>query len=539
MSWFLVFAFLVVTLGMGTAGFVYYNHQKEDFKEQRKNELLAIAELKVRQIEKWREERQRDAEIIFNSPFIAHQVEKGQRSPEGSELNQEVLSFMASLQMYGGYESVFLLDAIGSLRASVPTWRKPGGPSAQSLIARAIHERRIVFSDLYRDEAQDRILIDLFVPILLSRNRGNRLIGIMVLRTEPRDFLYPLIQAWPIPSPTAESLLVRREGDEIVFLNELRHQRNTALILRLPMSRQDLPSSMGLRGQQGVVEAVDYRGVKVLAAIQRIPDSPWILIAKIDQQEIYLPIRGHKLMLMIVGGLLILATGLIVALIWRQQGAVFREKQYRAELERQALSKHYESLTKYANDIILLYDHELRIVEANDRAVSSYGYTRDELFLLNAWDLRPPESKSILETTLKQAKDQKSLVFETVHQRKNGTPFPVEVSVRVIEVEGKEFHQSIIRDITERKQAEKAREKLIHELQEAFTKVKTLSGLLPICASCKKVRDDKGYWNQIETYIRDRSEAEFSHGICPECMKKLYPNFCEDEEGKGDEIRRP
>ncbi|MCK5340166.1 MAG: hypothetical protein KAJ60_03780, partial [Desulfobulbaceae bacterium] len=62
-------------------------------------------------------------------------------------------------------------------------------------------------------------------------------------------------------------------------------------------------------------------------------------------------------------------------------------------------------------------------------------------------------------------------------------------------------------------------------LQEALTKVKTLSGFIPICASCKKIRDDKGYWNQIEAYIQKHSNAEFSHGICPECLKKLYPEF--------------
>jgi hypothetical protein len=79
------------------------------------------------------------------------------------------------------------------------------------------------------------------------------------------------------------------------------------------------------------------------------------------------------------------------------------------------------------------------------------------------------------------------------------------------------------KSIVAQKDAEEAKGKLIMELQDALTKVKKLSGLLPICASCKKIRDDKGYWNQIETYIGEHSEAEFSHGICPECMKKLYP----------------
>jgi hypothetical protein len=79
---------------------------------------------------------------------------------------------------------------------------------------------------------------------------------------------------------------------------------------------------------------------------------------------------------------------------------------------------------------------------------------------------------------------------------------------------------------------EKEREKIISDLQDALRKVKALSGLLPICASCKKIRDDKGYWNQIESYIREHSEADFSHGLCPECLQRLYPEFCEDEKGE-------
>ncbi len=76
------------------------------------------------------------------------------------------------------------------------------------------------------------------------------------------------------------------------------------------------------------------------------------------------------------------------------------------------------------------------------------------------------------------------------------------------------------------------REQLILQLQEALAQVKTLRGLLPICASCKKIRDDRGYWSQIETYIGDRSDAEFTHGLCPECAKKLYPEYSEDTEIK-------
>jgi hypothetical protein len=88
---------------------------------------------------------------------------------------------------------------------------------------------------------------------------------------------------------------------------------------------------------------------------------------------------------------------------------------------------------------------------------------------------------------------------------------PVEVSTRLIEFRDRKAFLAVVRDITSRKDAE--------------AKIKLLSGFLPICASCKKIRDDKGNWQQLESYIRDHSEAEFSHGLCPDCVKKLYPGL--------------
>jgi len=89
-------------------------------------------------------------------------------------------------------------------------------------------------------------------------------------------------------------------------------------------------------------------------------------------------------------------------------------------------------------------------------------------------------------------------------------------------------NKDLTREVAERKRAQQEREEVIRQLQEALAQVKKLSGLLPICASCKKIRDDHGYWQQVEEYIRDHSEAQFSHGICPDCARKLYPQFYVD-----------
>ena len=112
----------------------------------------------------------------------------------------------------------------------------------------------------------------------------------------------------------------------------------------------------------------------------------------------------------------------------------------------------------------------------------------------------------------------------TERRRRDGTLVEVELHAVPLRVDQEiKGGYGIYQDITERRRHEAERERLVRELQEALANVKTLRGLLPICASCKNVRDDQGYWSRIETYLRAHSEAEFSHGICPACAKQLYP----------------
>jgi PAS domain-containing protein len=139
------------------------------------------------------------------------------------------------------------------------------------------------------------------------------------------------------------------------------------------------------------------------------------------------------------------------------------------------------------------------------------------------WDI--PKLRELLETILPQKATFDN--YEVEHDFATiGSRIMLLNARQIQRVLGKErIILLAIEDITERKRAEKERERLIRELQDTLAKVKQLSGMLPICSSCKKIRNDKGYWSQVEVYIRDNSEAEFTHGICPECMKKLYPDF--------------
>src|SRR5258706_50818 len=118
---------------------------------------------------------------------------------------------------------------------------------------------------------------------------------------------------------------------------------------------------------------------------------------------------------------------------------------------------------------------------------------------------------------------------------KFGGVIPFETNTRIFNMKGEEVVLSIARDITERRQAQAAREKLIQELQHALAQVKSLKGLLPICSWCKRIRDDHGYWLEVEAYLHENSEVDFSHGICPECTERYKKQHLEKRSKSGSQ----
>jgi PAS domain S-box-containing protein len=190
----------------------------------------------------------------------------------------------------------------------------------------------------------------------------------------------------------------------------------------------------------------------------------------------------------------------------------------------------FRSVAQSAKDAIITADRHGNIAFCNTAASKMFKYREDELIGQSVGILMPQRFREAHEKGISMvvATGKSRLIGEIIELfgiTQEGREFPIELSLSTWKSGEDVFYTGIIRDITERKQHEKERDRLIDSLKKSLAKVRALSGLLPICASCKKIRDDKGYWNQIEAYIRDHSEAEFSHGICPECSKKLYPEY--------------
>ncbi len=210
------------------------------------------------------------------------------------------------------------------------------------------------------------------------------------------------------------------------------------------------------------------------------------------------------------------------------------EERRKAEEALAASREELDSIIKTVPDIIYRLDDDSRISFISD-AVRIYGYEPEDLLGADIFTIVHQEDRSNARYRVNErrtgARSTRSFELRLLTKDKRPIPFEIfNISAQGLYHTQKPIEsaflgtQGIARDITKRKKAEKEREKLIRELQEAMAEVKTLSGLLPICASCKKVRDDKGYWNQIEEYLENQVDVSFSHGICPECLKELYGN---------------
>lgn len=220
------------------------------------------------------------------------------------------------------------------------------------------------------------------------------------------------------------------------------------------------------------------------------------------------------------------AAGVIYAGIEAVRDVTDRVRMQRALQESEA---RYRMLFESAVDAVFIIDAEGedagRIVEANQAAAEMHGYTVSELLGMTISDLDTPDAASEAPTRIKQITKGEWLKTELMHQRKDGSVFPLEVSAGLLEIGGHQFILAIDRDISGRRAAEAEQAKLISELRDALQKIKTLKGLLPICAWCKKVRDDQGYWKGVEKYIEEHSAASFTHGICPDCLRKNDPEL--------------
>ncbi len=450
LPWPLIFIFALLTATIAISGYLYYQLLKNEVLREQNAKLQAIADLKATEIRNWLDERSGNARLIMENPALIDELQSFLRDGLKSPCRDSVNIWMDALRNTYHYQNVLLLDRSGNVILALGDKYPAIGSEGLELLKAVQHEKKVMVSDLHESSQVAFLHLDVVAPILAA----DGILGFVFLRIDPADQLYPLIQAWPTPSPTAEILLVRRDGQNVLFLNDLRHRKDAALKLRVPLHDSELAAAQAFSGKRGVASGRDYRGKAVLSAARPITGTDWFIVAKVDRDEVEHPIRRYTQMVFLLALSLVLAAALMVLYLSQRQSARFRQRQLEAENKRQALVQHFDYLSRYANDIILLSDEKANILEFNDRALETYGYDHEMLLDMSLRGLRVPSERDKLLGQYRLAAAQNGLIFETVHQKKDGGAFPVEVSARQIMVQDKKYFQSIVRDISERKEAE-------------------------------------------------------------------------------------
>ncbi|MDD5361928.1 MAG: PAS domain S-box protein [Ignavibacteria bacterium] len=465
----LVLLFFVMTMIIIVIGLSYYKYQRDEIKEEKYDELSAISSLKLKQITDWRNERLSDVFVISENRVFIKALDTWFHNQNNKDLLNDIKNSLLNSSVYYHYENIMVIDSNAKVIISVNDSVEILNNISISNFNESVNSRKPVFSNIYLCNICGRIHLDIISPIY----SGSKLISGIVFRINPETFLFPLLQTWPTPSKSSESLLITRDSNEIVYINELRHKKNTALKFRFKIDSTNfiMPSVKAAYGYTGLVEGLDYRGVPVLSDIRVIPDSPWWIISKIDLDEVYKPIFEKAVVIGIFMSLIFIffCAGLFV--LWFNHKKSLKLQDSQDKLERQALMKHIDYILKYGNDIIMLIDYETNIAEVNEKAISTYGYSREELIGKNIRMFRADEAMSNIDGLLKKIESENAIIYETIHKRKDGTRFPVEISVRLIEIEGNKYYQSVIRDITERKTAQDE----LRTSEEKFSKAFHLS----------------------------------------------------------------
>ena len=201
----------------------------------------------------------------------------------------------------------------------------------------------------------------------------------------------------------------------------------------------------------------------------------------------------------------------------------------RTEKALRVSEERYRRLFETAQDGILLLDSESgAITDANPFLMNILGYTREDLIGKRLWEVGAFIDRAASKSAFEELQQNGYIRYENLPlETKDGQSRQVEFVSNVYLVNGKKVIQCNIRDITKRKWLEEGKQNLMNKLQESFAQIKELKGLLPICSNCKKIRNDKGYWQVVEVYISEHTDATFTHGVCPDCTKILYPDLAQ------------
>src|SRR5271157_478831 len=391
--------FVVLATAIGVMAYRFHVDQKETVERDVRNQLLTIADIKVKELSEWRSTRLGEARAILADRMALTVIRRVLAGDASASDQAEVSAWMEALSKHLRYADVLLLDRQG--RTVLSVGQKFGSDEHLRRIAeQMLQAGDVVLRDFHRDTPSGPVHLGLNLALRLAPDTA--VFGVLTIGIDPETFLYPLLESWPVASTSGETALVRRDGDDAEFLNRLRGRKDSSANFRIPMSRTDVLAVQAVGGKEGNIEALDAQGLPLFGAVRHVPDTPWYLIAKMEEDEVHAPVRRRSLVLGLGAVSLILVVGSMIALWWRRQQSEFYRERYEAEIERRALEERaakalQESESRFRaifeQAAIGMADSSLdaRFIRVNQRFCKILGYSREELLGRTFRDITHPD----------------------------------------------------------------------------------------------------------------------------------------------------
>lgn len=371
----LLLNFIALALVVPLLGAVFVKIQTPQIEHETLKNLQAVASLKAEQIENWLDEQQGDTKLLKTSTVLNAQLFQVILGKADAQQTHEILSRFQTLIDDEGYNSIMLINNQGQLLLGQGDDLDPL-PVERNLASLVIKNKKVQRGQLFRSKA-GHTYMDWAVPVIVSNAQGEHAVAALLLRVIADQFLYTVIQTWPTASSSAETLLVRRDGDSVVFLNELRHRHNTALSMKLTATSTTLPAAVAVNANQpGTVKGRDYRGVEVLAAYRPIVGTDWHIVAKIDQEEVLVPLWHSLYWIGLIAFFAISAIMLALLLFLKQQ----RKIQYMAMRALKSKDDRLiATLADNSSDAIYVKDLDGHYLFVNHEMARILGQTSEQI----------------------------------------------------------------------------------------------------------------------------------------------------------------
>lgn len=455
-----IWIYILIGTFSSISSYFYYQYEKSNLIKQKQNELESIAKLKINQISNWYIDEKKDAQILAQNSILINKIDLLLSTGNSTDLG-ELIEVLNGIKIEHNYAAILIASSTSEIIASTIFNLQSVNGSLEKKILNTVNNSRITELDFFRSTLfEEKIFLGFISPLILNTTDKNLVIVFLI---DPVESIYPLIEHWPVLSQTSETFLFRTEGNNIIYLNELRHLKGTALELVLPKSKNNLPAAKAAEGYTGIYRGKDYRDINVVAYLSEIPGTKWYLIAKVDEHELFAGLLSKIEMVGLILLLLMGITGLGLYLAYTNRQHSFTESLFTKDKELWREQEKFKVTLDSLGQGVITLDVQGKVMYINKVAERLSGWSVHAARGRDLYEVYPVKNeltgmveKDLLEKIYKQGLV-KELTNHILLVTKEGREVPIkDTGAPIYDSEGVLAGASIVfQDETERREQER------------------------------------------------------------------------------------